>query len=335
MKAAIFAYSRQGCATALRVKAALAGESRCYTIRRLTEEPFRWLEEQDYAESFDWGDALIFVGACGIAVRKIAPYVRDKRRDPAVLCIDELGQFVIPILSGHIGGANALAADLARTLGAQAVITTATDIHRRFSVDAWAAKQGCAIADMEAAKMVSAKILEEDVPLYSDFPIVSELPNGVFLSDGGALGISVSYRKQGHFHREVRLIPPILHLGIGCRRGTPAEDIRSAVDVVLKDHDIDSRGIRTVASIDLKAQEPGLLAFCRERQWSLCCYSAEELETVPGNFTPSDFVRQITGVENVCERAAMMGAETLIVKKTACNGVTVALAREHWEVDFG
>lgn len=335
MKAAVFAYSRQGCATALRLREVLSGEIRYHTIARLQCDGFRILKADSYEVAFHWADALIFVGACGIAVRKIAPYVRDKRQDPAVLCIDELGQFVIPVLSGHIGGANALARTLAEAFRATAVITTATDIHHRFSVDAWASANGYAIEDMSAAKAVSARILEETVPVYSDFPIVSGLPEGVVLRQGGALGISISCRREAHFEREVRLIPRILHLGIGCRKGISEDAIQSAVAQVLERGGIDSRAIAQVASIDLKAEEPGLLAFCRNRGLPVHFYSAEELKQVSGEFTASGFVREVTGVENVCERAAMAGAETLIVKKTACNGVTVAVAQEHWEVDFG
>ena len=90
-----------------------------------------------------------------------------------------------------------------------------------------------------------------------------------------------------------------------------------------------------VATIDLKKDETGLLDFCRDRGWPLSCYSAEELAAVEGDFTPSDFVRSVTGVDNVCERAALLGAERLLVKKTARDGVTAALALNAWEVRFG
>ena len=143
MKIAVFAYTRAGCRTAGRVCRALPEAERCcYAPPRLEAPGFAALDAGVYGEAFANMDALIFVGACGVAVRSIAPFVRDKKTDPAVLCLDERASFVIPLLSGHIGGANALAARLAGALGAAAVITTATDVNGKFAVDAWAAQNG-------------------------------------------------------------------------------------------------------------------------------------------------------------------------------------------------
>ncbi|MGM9548763.1 MAG: hypothetical protein ACI3V5_02835 [Faecousia sp.] len=145
MKIAVFAFSRQGCATARRAEASFPeSESRLFTVQRLTQagfEPIPKPSKPFYGALFSQMDALIFVGSCGIAVREIAPHVKSKQTDPAVIVVDELGKFVIPLLAGHIGGANALALRLAQSLDAAPVVTTATDIHRRFSVDAWAARQ--------------------------------------------------------------------------------------------------------------------------------------------------------------------------------------------------
>ena len=129
-------------------------------------------------------------------------------------------------------------------------------------------------------------------------------------------------------------MPPVLHLGIGCRRGIPCEAIEEAVNQVCRGSGIHPKAIRQVASIDLKADEAGLLEFCEKRGLPAVFYSAGELRAVPGEFTPSERVRRVTGVDNVCERAAMVGAEKLLIKKTAMGGVTVAIAQEHWEVRF-
>lgn len=338
MNGAIFAYSRQGCQTAKGVMEALTEVSwEAYTMERFSQPDFRPLGKGSdfYGGIFHRVSAMVFVGSCGIAVRQIAPWVRDKRTDPAVLCVDELGHFVIPLLSGHIGGANQLALALAEVLQATPVITTATDINRKFSVDAWAARNGFAIDDMKLAKAVSAEILERKVPFYSDFPVVSAYPGGVEQGKEGDLGICVSYCQKEPFSRTLRLIPKVLHLGIGCRKGTTREIIASAVKAVLQQHGIDQRAIKCIASIDLKAEETGLLAYCEGCGIAPQFYTAQQLREVPGDFTPSAFVQSITGVDNVCERAALLGAEELIVRKTAMGGVTVAVAAEKLEVRFG
>lgn len=338
MNAALFAYSRRGCATARRVMAVLADwDIQPYTMERFAEDGFAPLgrpAREFYGPIFGDVQAMIFVSSVGLAVREVAPHLKSKATDPAVLVLDELGQYVIPVLSGHIGGANELAKALAASLGAQAVITTATDINGRFSVDAWAVQNGCAIASLPLAKAVSAAVLEGDVPFLSDFPVVTDLPRGLAPGDAGALGVYIGVYEKTPFAKTLRLIPRVVRLGIGCRKGTDEETIRAAVNEALAAHGIDRRAVKCAASIDLKAEEAGLLAYCRSEGLSAEFYTADELRAVRGEFTPSEFVKSITGVDNVCERAALRNAETLLVKKTARSGVTVAAAAEHWEVRF-
>lgn len=339
MKIALFAYSRQGCRTARAVMPLFSQDAiRAHTMERFEEQGFDPIHRPAkpfYEGLFSWADAFIFIGSCGIAVREIAPHVRDKRTDPSVVCIDELGNFVIPLLSGHIGGANEMALRIADYLGATPVITTATDINNRFSVDAWAARNDFVIDNIHRAKTVSAAILERDIPLSCDFAIKTNLPNGIVLGDCGELGVCISYLKRTPFEQTLRLIPKILHIGIGCRRGSSASAIHAAVKNVLEQNGLDSKGLKCVASIDLKADEAGLLKYCKDNGLTPIFYSSAELLEIPGDFTPSAFVQSVTGVDNVCERAALRGADKLIVKKTALNGVTVAVAAEKLEVRFG
>lgn len=341
MKTAVFAFSRQGLATAERIRSILAAPGtgcRVFAPERLAGEGVEAIAPPLAAfvgPLFQEADALIFVGACGIAVRGIAPHVRDKTQDPAVVSVDELARFVIPLLSGHIGGANALAVRLAEALGAAAAVTTATDVNGRFSVDAWAAEQGLYLEDMRAAKAVSAAILEGPVPLKSDFPVAGALPPGLIRGEEGPVGICVSWRRQAPFGTTLLLVPRAVRLGIGCRRGTSRESIGALVDQVLAEHGVHPAAVKLVSSIDLKQDEPGLLSFCEERGWPAAFYTASRLEAVEGTFTASDFVRRTTGVDNVCERSAALGGGTIIIKKTARDGVTVAAAVEQWEVRFG
>lgn len=328
MNAAVIAFTRRG--AQLGALAAKRLDASLHVPPRLAEE----LGESAYdslaswtAEHWDSCRALIFIGACGIAVRAIAPYVRDKFTDPAVVVMDEGGHFVIPLLSGHVGGANDLARTLAELTGAQAVISTATDVNELFAVDLWAREMGLAIADRQLAKEISAAVLEgKPVGFTSDFAI--SCPPGLSTRQE-ELGIHVTCRTgRGPFPRTLRLVPRCLILGIGCRRGTEEAAIIRAVNAALQKAGLDPLAVQAAATIDLKEKEAGLLAFCRNRNLPLRIYSSEVLAGVPGEFTPSAFVQSVTGVDNVCERAAAARGGTLLLGKTACEGVTVAIALE-------
>lgn len=283
---------------------------------------------------FSEHEALIFIGACGIAVRDIAPHLKSKITDPAVLVVDDRGKFVIPILSGHIGGANALARRIAELIGATAVITTATDGAGKFSCDAWAAAHGCAVSSMGLAKKISAEILVRDLPISSEFDLPEALPAGLFPAGGGDLGVYVGIRTETPYRETLRLIPRIVTLGIGCRRGAPEEGIRQTVTEVLKRNGIDPRAVCRIASVDLKRNEAGLLAFAASLGADTAFFSADELNAVPGRFEESEFVRKTVGTGNVCERAAVLAGGKRILKKVAENGVTVAAAIADWGVTF-
>ena len=329
--AAILSFTDAGEALAERVSAAISADYAAETLRP------RGDLMDTAAELFRSRDALIFIGACGIAVRAVAPWVAKKTSDPAVVVLDEKGRYAISLLSGHMGGANDLARLMAERLGAEPVITTATDVNRRFSVDSWAKKQGLVIGSMAAAKDFSAAILRGDLPLCSDLPIEGGLPSGVYLGSEGPLGACVSCRDEHPFDETLLLIPRVLHLGIGCRRGTEEAAIREAVQRVLEEHRLRPEAVCAVSSLDVKADEAGLLAFAATLGVSPEFYSAEELSAVEGDFTPSDFVKKTVGVDNVCERAAMKSAgagAALIVRKTGGGGVTVAVAAEDRRVRF-
>lgn len=285
--------------------------------------------------AFAGNDALVFIGAAGIAVRAIAPHVRTKVHDPAVVVLDELGTFAIPVLSGHLGGANELAVRLARCVGALPVITTATDVHGLFAVDAWARKQGLTVANPERIKWISARLLAgETVKLKSLYPISGEYPPQVEPDEEG-YDILITHRTRGRAEA-LRLVPGIVTVGIGCKRGTAAETIEEAFDAALRKSGCHAAAVKAVATIDMKADEPGLLAFCRSHGLPLHTYSATELAAVPGSFSGSAFVKKTTGVDNVCERAAVLcGGGRLLSQKEAGNGVTVALAIEEPKLWFG
>lgn len=330
MNIALTAFTRAGADLARRISAALAEDGHQCALafgERLAARLglpgfYKSLREWTGAQ-FAAADALIFVGACGIAVRAVAPCVRDKLTDPAVVSVDEAGRFAVPLLSGHVGGANALARRVAAITAGTAVISTATDVNGLFAVDAWAVEHGLALTDRTLAKQVSAALLAgEPVGFASDFG--GECPPD--LTPGEAdLGVWVTARGGGGpFPRTLRLVPRCLTLGVGCRRGTAERAISAAVARALAGWD--PAAVKAVCTIDLKRDEPGLLAFCQRLGLPLTVYTAEQLRAAPGTFSPSEFVRRVTGVDNVCERAAVLSGGALVVHKSAENGVTVAAA---------
>ena len=326
-RAAIICYTDRGAETAARIAAALQDG---YEIGQ-------YRSKCDVGELFSSVDALVFVGACGIAVRAIAPFVKDKASDPAVIVTDERGINVISLLSGHIGGANELTRRIAAAIGGNPVITTATDVNRRFAADEWAARHGCSIESMQAAKRFAAEILRHDLPLYSDFPVEGKLTGGLYRAEEGDHGLVISCLEKRVFGQQLSLIPKKLHLGIGCKRFTSMEKIRSAVLAVLQSQGVHMRALAGAASIDVKQDEAGLLEFCTAWNLPVRFYPADALMAVRGEFSASEFVKNTVGVDNVCERAAMRSAgenAKLIVKKTCLDGVTIAIAQEEWSVCF-
>ena len=292
-------------------------------------------------------DGIIFFSATGIAVRTIAPFVVSKKTDPAVVVIEEQGSYAISLLSGHLGGANELTEFAAESIGAQPVITTGTDVNHTFAVDVFARKNNLVISDMELAKEMAALLIRgktitwgagegfvypkgQNIPLQLQFQ-ETESPDG----KKGTLWFAIP-QSDGKEVQILHLYPKNVYLGVGCRKNTPEEKIETQIQKYLSEHGIAIEQIILAASIDLKKEEPGLLAFCEKYHLPFVTYRGEELEKAKGTFTPSAFVSKITGVDNVCERSASLAGDggTFIMRKQAAEGVTAACTIKKWSVSF-
>ena len=337
----LISYTARGRALAARVADLLRADGhacRTFALPKFCEEG----DEPLTASAADWAgrgfqeaDALVCCCASGIAVRAIAPHVKDKRTDPAVLVLDEGGRFVIPLLSGHLGGANALAQALAERLEAIPVLTTATDVNHLFAVDVFARNNDLFITDMGLCKAVSSALLAgQPVGFRSDIPVTGPLPAG--LTAGGAdLGILISAEEKRPFPRTLRLIPRRYAVGMGCRRGKSEAELEAFLQENLKKSGVGLPEVKALASIDLKKDEPGLVGAAQKLGLPFLTYPAETLKSAPGDFTPSVFVREVTGVDAVCERAAVLASGgALVVKKVAENGMTFALAKKEEAIGF-
>ena len=318
MKLAYLSFTEKGRQLAGRLAAALGGTAqRCGASCSL---------EAWTAAHFSQSDGLVYVGAAGIAVRAIAPYLKSKTNDPAVVVVDECARYAIPILSGHLGGANDLARAIGRVCGALPVLTTATDVNGVFAVDEWAKRQNCLVLNPERIKTVSAKLLAwGTVTVQSSWPIAGQPPwNVCQTEDRGADVLLDIHPGTGE---KLHLVPRIAVLGVGCKKNVSFQTLETALAAFLDRTGVCEQAVSAVASIDLKKEEPGLLAFCAAHGWPLKTYPAEQLRAVEGQFTPSAFVQGVTGVDNVCERSAVLASGgTLCQGKTARDGITMALA---------
>ena len=334
----VIGFTRKGCLLAKRLASGLTGDAahvECpvFGPARLADE----LDIEPYGDLKTWtarrfaaDDALVFVGASGIAVRAIAPYVRDKFSDPAVVSVDEAGLFVMPLLSGHVGGANELARAVAAAVGAQVAVSTATDVNGLFAVDEWAAQNGFFILERDIAKEISAALLEGRAVGYESDCILEEEPRSVVKgAENGvaSIGFIVSADDSKRpFERTLHLVPRIAAVGVGCRKDTDPLALERAVLDALAEAHVSQHAVATLASIDVKADEPAIRALASKMGWGLRFYSAEELASVPGDFSSSEFVKRSVGVDNVCERAACAEGGTLVLGKQASDGVTVAIS---------
>lgn len=375
MKVSIISFTLKGIELSLKIKKAFSGETeeklclytKCsHAEKSLTE---RKLTEKDLAEGglsyveqplTEWtGEqmkkrrSLLFIGACGIAVRAIAPFLTDKLNDVPVLVMDEQGRFVIPVLAGHVGGANELAVSLAERMGSTPVITTATDLNHCFAVDLFARRNALHIVNKDGIAKVSSRILAgEEVTMAVEEGHFREeaqtlrgrrvsrktnIPDGIRLvSTEAPVDVLVAPASYGK-GRLLTLRPKEYVIGIGCKRGKSAEQIDHFVNRALKESGISMEQVAVFASIDRKKDEEGILWMSSHYGISFVTCSAEELQQVEGNFHASEFVKSQVGVDNVCERAALRFSGpggTLITGKQAEDGITVAIAKRRWSVSF-
>jgi cobalt-precorrin 5A hydrolase len=280
--------------------------------------------------------------ASGIVVRLLAPLLGGKERDPAVVVVDEIGQNVISLVSGHLGGANLLARKVAVITGGQPVITTATDVQGKVSFDELAKSAGLVIENLERVKTCNMALLEElQIGLFDPGkwlqPLIPESLDLKLLAkpeEAAAAGISCWIyvdERLAFFEPPPCLVlrPKSLVVGVGCNRGTTSAEIGAALDKVFRNQGLSLTAIRNLATVELKQDEEGLNELLEERGWSMEYYSVSDLQTGGSVPRPSDMVTKHLGVESVCEKAAMLsaGTEDLLAAKEILGNVTVAVAK--------
>ena len=359
---AIAGFTANGCVLAQKIANELEG-ARAWAPHRIAETvglPGFGSIGAWTGEAFAQGcGGIVFVGACGIAVRAVAPYVASKMHDPAVVCVDEAGKWAISLLSGHVGGANDLARRIARIVGATPVVTTATDMRGIFAIDEWAARRGLIIANPQLIKRFSGALLEgghvgvrvgRQVSVAGKLPagfVREECASGTDSADGirkpSPAGVAPAHDSADTaraLHAHVHIGPELpgesdpgtLHLitrnavvGVGCRRGCEPATLQGSVETALASLGLAPEAVSTLATIDLKAAEPAVVELAAKHGWRLRTFSAQALAAQGGDFASSEFVRTHVGVDNVCERALACCGAVRVLNKQAHQGTTVAV----------
>lgn len=348
MKYAVISVSSEGAVLGASVKRMIPGEGTLYERKEAESGEEAVYFSRTFSlvkEIFSQYDGLLFIMASGIAVRAIAPYIVSKVSDPAVLVMDECGKHCISLLSGHLGGANAWAREVAAVIGADPVITTATDVHQRCAPDDMARELMMRVEPVHALKAVNSCIAEGKAFLWFLDPEtegassirerlqakgicprdIREMEDCCF--DACAVITEKEYRvSKAH----VYLRPKNLYVGIGCKRGTPEEKIREAFREALQQAGAYEYQVVSLASVTLKADEEGLLDFAKHENRAIHFYTPEELRRVEEKYAlpSSEFVRKTIGVGNICQTSALMESKMgkTILPKTRFTGVTVAIA---------
>lgn len=360
MRIAVLALTSQGADLARQIQRLLPEVPDIYVPEKVGSDGFQpkhFFTFQKFGasfkECFTHYDVLICIMAAGIVVRTMAPLIKDKLTDPAVIVCDERGRFAISLLSGHVGGANFLTRQLAEIIGAQPVITTATDIAGKVAPDAFAGQVALHPWPKHQIKVLNSALLEGKEIVYrvsdrlphrdfyleklAEYDFLSkeqetESPYQVVLCDREELPGEADVPEKTLY-----LVPHRLIAGVGCRKGVDKALVMSALEQACRAIGRDVSFIDAMASVSIKAHEEGLLASAAELKVPIHFYEPKVLEQQIDAFhlLQSEFVKSKVGAGNVCEAAALreaMGTGTGVrfaLLKTKYEQVTVALLW-HW-----
>ena len=351
---AIVAVSRRGAALGARMRDALGGNVALYTQRRFADEidgaiafdlPLRPLIARLFAEC----GGLALMLPAGAAVRLIAPHIADKHTDPAVVCVDDGGRFAVSLLSGHIGGADALARRIADAIGATAVITSASHALDTLAVDLLGSEFGWRIeASSAAITRASAAVINGDpVGVYQDAgerdwrdaakPLppnihIRETPSSLarfaavlLITDRTDIADMIGANASAPI---VIYRPRSLAVGVGCRRGVAVDELESLLQDTFAAHRLSSASIRCIATAEIKRDEPAIRLLGERLGAPIRYYDADALNATPGPSGPSA-AQRLLGVYGVSEPAALLasGGGAIVAPRTKSARATIAAAR--------
>ncbi len=269
---------------------------------------------------------IIFIMATGIAVRSIAPFIKDKKNDPAVLSIDEEGKYIIPIIGGHLKGANELAKTLAKFLNSTPFITTASDLNNLPALDLWIKRCSLKVKNPEILSKIMSKLIEnKNLMLFMENSVQIPLLNCFQLTENISEADIVITNKISKGDKLI-LVPTNLFIGIGLHEWITEEKIERGIKEALNRNGFEFKAVQAIATIDKKSTYPALLSFCKKYGLKLYSYTSEELNSIT-TVSHSDIVYKSVGVSSVSEQACLLASQgKLIIAKQILKDMTVAVA---------
>ncbi|PKM94745.1 MAG: cobalt-precorrin 5A hydrolase [Firmicutes bacterium HGW-Firmicutes-1] len=316
-----------------------------YTLKKHLQEGFLEIEpslSDLVAELFETYEGIVFIMSTGIVVRTIAPFIQHKTIDPAIMVMDEKGEYIISLLSGHIGKANDFTIDIASHMSALPIITTASDVNGKMAVDTMADYLGCHIDSMEAAKKITIGIIEnKKIGILCDFPININLDDQFTVLEGNVdddsieneniEGLIIVSKENPRLFKvpNVWLIPKDIVVGIGCRRGKTKEELLKALKNAFEIAQLSVERIEKLVTVDIKKDELGLLELARTLKVPLVCLPRDVIRKVEDRFEGSEFVNETLGIKSVCEPCGYIGSAygNCLLPKQQLEGITISI----WE----
>ncbi|MDO4942084.1 MAG: cobalt-precorrin 5A hydrolase [Lachnospiraceae bacterium] len=288
-------------------------------------------------QAFSEYDGLVCIMATGIVVRVLAPLFVHKQKDPAVVVMDSKGQFAISLLSGHLGGANALAQQMAVITGGQAVITTATDVENAFAFDMFAKRNNLKIENIEELKYISSEVLKgKRIQLLSDYDFDELTDDLVKMYDENCQDpvVVISDRIYDLAQKHILYLrPACLWIGIGCKAGVSGERILEAVRTVFERNGLSTLSIRGISTIPKKEKEAGIIENADYFGANLTIISIEQINQLDLDrmqIKRSEFVKKTVGAASVSTASAYIAANygEILVDKEVFPGITVSIVRQ-------
>ncbi|NBI27929.1 cobalt-precorrin 5A hydrolase [Chengkuizengella marina] len=290
---------------------------------------------------------IIIVISLGAVVRMIAPLLKDKKTDPGIVVIDDKGEHVISVLSGHLGGANELTKEVAAAIDAKPIITTASDVQGTIAVDLFGQRFGWQWESADKLTPVSASVVNEeqiaviqesgernwwmyDTPLPNHIHLFTSIKEALEQQPQASLIVThrlLNKEEEVILNNGVLYRPKVIVLGMGCNRGTSANEIEQVIKETLEELHFSMKSVKSIATIDLKKDEKGLIEVVNKYNWNFQVYTPSELNEIDID-QPSDTVYKYTGAYGVSEPAAKRysGVDKLVLTKKKSGNVTISVA---------